>query len=112
MHPTTRDTIHNEQARILSHQSFDGDQYLLRLAAPHTATAALPGSFVHLICDPALPMRRPMSILRADTKAGWIDILYKSHGHGTRLLSKRQQQETIDLLGPIGIPFKLNNYRA
>jgi dihydroorotate dehydrogenase electron transfer subunit len=111
-HPATRDTLFVEEAAVISHQGFAGDQYLLRLAAPQTAAAALPGSFVHLTCDPALPMRRPMSIMRAGKKDGWLDILYKAHGHGTRLLTQRREGEFLSLIGPIGVPFKLEGYRG
>ena len=110
-HPDTRNTINIEDALVLSHDAYPGDQYVLRLQAPATAAAALPGSFVHLVCDPALPMRRPMSIMRTNRAAGWIDILYKAHGHGTRLLAGRQPGGTINLLGPIGKPFKLEGYK-
>lgn len=109
-HPDTRDTINIEDALVISHTAYPGDQYVLRLEAPVTAGTALPGNFVHLVCDPALPMRRPMSIMRANREAGWIDILYKAHGRGTRLLAGRQQGETVNLLGPIGKPFKLQGY--
>jgi dihydroorotate dehydrogenase electron transfer subunit len=110
-HPDTRNTINVEDAPIISHDSYPGDQYILRLQAPATARSAKPGNFVHLACDPALPMRRPMSIMLADRKAGWIDILYKAHGQGTRLLARRKLGETVNLLGPIGVPFRLNDYK-
>ncbi len=110
-HPATRDTINLEQAKILRHEAFAGDQYYLRLLAPETANSALAGSFVHLRCADALPMRRPMSIMRASQKEGWLDILYKAHGHGTRELSQRKVDEELSVLGPIGVPFKQNDYR-
>ena len=110
-HPHTRNTINVEDALVISHDAYPGDQYVLRLQAPETARAAVPGNFVHLVCDPALPMRRPMSIMRLNRKAGWIDILYKAHGQGTHLLATRMQGESINLLGPIGKPFKLTGYK-
>lgn len=110
-HPQTRDTIFCEQARVTEHTSHAGQQYVMRLHAPLTATHARPGGFIHLRCDPELLMRRPMSIMRADKNAGWIDILYKAHGEGTTRLSKRKVNDIVDLLGPIGIPFKLDGYR-
>jgi len=110
-HGQTRDTINVEDALILSHQSLPGEQYLLRLQAPATAMAARPGSFIHVLCDPQLPMRRPMSIMRCSVDQGWLDILYKVHGRGTRLLARRREGDTINLLGPIGKPFRLDVYR-
>lgn len=110
-HPVSRNSIHLEDAVILNHEAFEGEQYLLRLQAPEIAHVALAGSFVHLRCAEALAMRRPMSIMRTNKKQGWIDVLYKRHGQGTNLLSKRVAGEHISLLGPIGIPFKQSEYR-
>jgi dihydroorotate dehydrogenase electron transfer subunit len=66
----------------------------------------LPGSFVHLTCDPDLPMRRPLSIQRVNAAEGWIEILYKILGPGLRALSRRRAGDTISVLGPIGQPFR------
>lgn len=52
MKKTHRDTIFLEDAEILSHQAFAGEQFIMRLLAPHCAARALPGSFVHITCDP------------------------------------------------------------
>ena len=60
---------------------------MLRLKAPQCAAKALPGSFVHLSCDAALPMRRPMSIMRVSPAEGWVECLYKAVGEGSRLLA-------------------------
>ena len=103
-----RDTIIVEQADILSHDAYAGDQFILRVQAPRIATAAQAGSFAHIQCDPLLPMRRPISIMRVDVQAGWVEFLYKVFGEGTRLLSRRQPGEKLDLFGPIGMPFKIN----
>jgi len=110
-HPETRGTIFSENATVIQQNEYPGDQYIIRLQAPKTAAHCQAGSFVHLQCDKSLPMRRPMSIMRANAKNGWIDILYKAHGEGTRLLARRKPHDQIDVLGPIGLPFKQNGYR-
>lgn len=110
-HPESRNTLHVEKAELLEHATFEGDQYYMRLLAPLTASLAQPGSFIHMQCDSELPMRRPMSIMRADKKAGWIELLYKVHGIGTERLANRVVGESIDLIGPIGKPFKLTEYK-
>ncbi|MGD8587972.1 MAG: dihydroorotate dehydrogenase electron transfer subunit [Chromatiales bacterium] len=105
MNDHQRASLFLEQAEILSHQAFPGDQFVLRLQAPRCAAKARPGSFVHLQCDPLLPMRRPISIMRAAATEGWVELLYKRVGQGTRLLTQRQVGESLSLLGPIGRPF-------
>jgi dihydroorotate dehydrogenase electron transfer subunit len=102
---TTRGTILLEQAPILAHSHFDGEQHVLRLHAPGCAARAVPGSFVHLRCAEELPMRRPMSIMRADAQAGWIELLYKVVGAGTRALGAQRPPATLSVLGPIGVGF-------
>src|SRR5690606_26263077 len=90
-----RDTIFVEDAKVLAHQSFPGEQYILRVHAPKCAANALPGSFVHISCDPALPMRRPMSIMRVSREEGWVEMLYKAVGEGTRLLAQRHVGDVL-----------------
>ena len=106
-----RGTIFVEDATLLSHQHFTGDQHIMRLQAPRLAASAQPGNFVHLQCDTSLPMRRPMSLMRVDRDSGWADILYKVHGQGTELLAKRSPGDMLSLIGPIGQPFRLQDYR-
>ena len=79
---------------------------MLRLEAPKCAAAATPGSFAHLSCDALLPMRRPLSIMRADASAGWIDILYKIVGPGLAALSKQPPGAVLSVMGPIGNGFR------
>lgn len=100
-----RGTIFLEDATVLAHQAFGGGQYVMRLLAPRCAAGATPGSFVHLTCGPELPMRRPLSIMRADPAAGTIELLYKIVGHGTAGLATRQTGEQLSCLGPIGRGF-------
>jgi dihydroorotate dehydrogenase electron transfer subunit len=106
-----RGTIFLEEARVLSHLAYDAEQFVLRLAAPKCAAHAQPGSFAHLTCDPTIPMRRPLSIMRADPKAGWIEILYKVVGAGLHALAARKAGDTVSVLGPIGRPFVAHRER-
>jgi dihydroorotate dehydrogenase electron transfer subunit len=100
-----RGTIFAEDAEVLDQRAYAGAQYVLRLAAPECAARAEPGSFIHIRCDPALSMRRPMSIMRVSAAEGWIDCLYKAVGVGSRLLARRHAGERVSILGPIGKPF-------
>jgi dihydroorotate dehydrogenase electron transfer subunit len=90
---------------VLSQRGFDGDQHILRVAAPRCAERATPGSFAHLTCDPLIPMRRPLSIMRVDRTSGWVEFLYKPVGHGLAQLAERAPGENLSLLGPIGHGF-------
>ena len=85
-HPAHRGSICLEEGRVLGQHAFQGEQYVLRIEAPRCAARAQPGSFVHLTVDDDIPMRRPLSIMRADAREGWIDILYKIVGPGLAAL--------------------------
>jgi dihydroorotate dehydrogenase electron transfer subunit len=100
-----RGTIFVEDAVVLVQDPFPGQQYVMRLAAPETAARATAGSFVHVTVDPSVPMRRPLSIMRVDREAGWIELLYKIHGQGLQHLASRRAGERVNLLGPIGQGF-------
>jgi len=107
----SRGTLFLEDARVLRQTAYDGNQYVLRFEAPKCAAHAGPGSFVHLTCDPAIPMRRPLSIMRADAAGGWVEVLYKVVGPGLQALAARKSGETLSCLGPIGKPFTLHPER-
>jgi dihydroorotate dehydrogenase electron transfer subunit len=100
-----RGTIFEERAEVLAHERFAGDQFILTLKAPKCARAATPGSFVHLSCDEQVPMRRPLSIMRAHPERGSIEVLYKIVGPGLGALAARRVGESINALGPIGNGF-------
>ena len=111
--PTShRGQIHQETAEILAHQPQPEGQWVLRFRAAEIACHAEPGSFVHITCDPALPMRRPMSIMRVSAEEGWVECLYKVVGKGTGLLARQRRGDHLDVLGPIGQPFRPNPERS
>ena len=104
-HPAHRGSICLEDGRVLAQTGYEGAQWILRLEAPRCAARAQPGSFVHLSCDDDIPMRRPLSIMRVDAGAGWIEVLYKVLGPGLAALSRRRIGDSLSVLGPIGRGF-------
>jgi dihydroorotate dehydrogenase electron transfer subunit len=106
IHPAHRGSIFLEDGKVIAQEEWPGDQFVLRVSTPKCAARAQPGSFVHLTCDPDVPMRRPLSIQRVNAAEGWIEILYKIVGPGLRALSRRRVGDDISVLGPIGQPFK------
>ncbi len=104
-HPEHRGSIFLEEAEVLSQSCHPDGQFVLRARAPRCARAARPGSFAHITCDPAIPMRRPLSIMRADAAAGTVEFLYKIVGHGLARLATRKPGDNVSILGPIGTPF-------
>ena len=106
-----RGSVFLEDARILNQRAWPGQQFVLRVQAPRAARKALPGTFAHISCDPSVPMRRPLSIMRANAVEGWLEFLYKPKGHGLEMLGKRQAGETLSVLAPIGHGFTVDSAR-
>ena len=106
-----RGSVFLEDARILAQRAWPGQQFVLRVHAPRAARTAEPGSFAHISCDPSVPMRRPLSIMRASPGDGWLEFLYKPKGHGLAMLGTRQPGELLSLLAPIGHGFTVDPAR-
>lgn len=85
--------------------------YVMRLEAPDLARDVRPAQFVNVQTDDGLSpfLRRPLSVLNVDTSAGWIEIYYDVIGPGTERLSARTSGSTLDLIGPLGLPFELRS---
>ena len=106
-----RGSVFLEDARILAQRTWPGEQFVLRVHAPLAARKAQPGMFAHIACDPSVPMRRPLSIMRAAPAEGWLEFLYKPKGHGLEMLGLRQPGEVLSVLAPIGHGFTVDPAR-
>ena len=106
-----RGSVFLEDTRILAQRAWPGEQFVLRVHAPLAARKAQPGMFAHIACDPSVPMRRPLSIMRAAPAEGWLEFLYKPKGHGLEMLGLRQPGEVLSVLAPIGHGFTVDPAR-
>ena len=82
------------------------DTFDLTLSCRELSDLANPGQFVH-ISVPGFFLRRPISICNIDKDNGTIRIVFQIKGKGTDALSKFEVGERLDMLGPLGIGFKL-----
>ncbi|MEO1596166.1 MAG: dihydroorotate dehydrogenase electron transfer subunit [Pseudomonadota bacterium] len=100
-----RDTIWVESAELTEVRAYPAGQFVHRIQAPETAAHAKAGTFIHVTCDSSLPLRRPLSIMRVDAEAGWVEYLFKTHGIGLTALAGKPVGTVLDVMGPIGKPF-------
>jgi ferredoxin--NADP+ reductase len=78
--------------------------------APEIARKALPGQFVVLRINEE-GERIPLTIQRADPKAGTITIAFLEIGKTTALLGRLSEGDYIlDLAGPLGTPSEIEDY--
>lgn len=72
----------------------------------------LPGQFLHIKCGAETLLRRPISICDIDREKQSLNILYRSEGKGTQLLSEMQAGQKADVLGPLGNGFPTDTISA
>jgi dihydroorotate dehydrogenase electron transfer subunit len=84
------------------------DIYLLRFSSNRIASQAQPGQFLMVrpskFPEPLLP--RPFSIHRV--QGDHIDLLFKAVGQGTRQLAELKKGDRLEVRGPLGRGFVLN----
>ena len=90
---------------IITARELGADTYELTMAAEELGRLARPGQFLHIKCGDAVFLRRPISI--CDCRDGFIKIVFRVRGAGTRWLSE-QKSGKLDVLGPLGRGFDLN----
>jgi len=66
-----------------------------------------PGQFVHIrVSDSFEPLlRRPISIAEINPEKNEMTIIYRAEGRGTSLLSEKREGDTVNVLGPLGNGF-------
>jgi dihydroorotate dehydrogenase electron transfer subunit len=90
-----------------------GAYHLLEVVAPGVAEAARPGQFVAVrVGGPVsgLLLRRAFAIYRATPArayAGTVQFVVAVHGAGTEWLAGVRQGEQLDVVGPLGMPWRL-----
>ncbi|RKL68935.1 dihydroorotate dehydrogenase electron transfer subunit [Salipaludibacillus neizhouensis] len=69
-----------------------------------------PGQFLHVkVADGIDPLlRRPISICNVDIDQKKLSIIYRVEGKGTKRLSERIPGEKVDILGPLGQGFPID----
>lgn len=69
-----------------------------------------PGQFVHIRVSQSFEplLRRPISIANIDKEAGEVTLIYRAEGRGTTILSEKQVGDEVDVLGPLGNGFPVD----
>jgi len=94
--------------KIVSWEQRAEGLFTLSLESREIARATKAGQFVNIrIGESTSPLlRRPFSISR--TEGDLIEILFNVVGRGTEMLARKKPGETLNLLGPLGVPFGLD----
>ncbi len=83
---------------------------LIDIALPRSFPPPVAGQFVQIHCAPpgAFRLRRPFSVCawQPGPGGGTLGILFSVVGDGSRWLDERRAGDAIDLIGPLGRPFR------
>lgn len=96
------------QAKI-AHNIFE-----MKLTGKLVGEITSPGQFVHIRVNDSyeLLLRRPISIAAINKEQQEITIIYRAEGNGTIELSKKRQGDIVDVLGPLGNGFPVQETQA
>ncbi len=96
---------------VVAHEWVNDEYKHLVVKATPKALAAQPGQFFHLLCpspdEGEMWFRRPQSVYRVARSTGRVEFLYKIAGRGTKGLASLEPGDTLNMLGPLGVGFKL-----
>ena len=102
------------KAKLIEKEYLKNDILRFKVEANKIVETAKPGNFIEIrVIDTTEPfLRRPISIYNLEKEEGTLEFIFQIKGEGTRLLSKKQEGDLIDIVGPLGMgTFKLNDYK-
>lgn len=96
-----------QRSKVLQRREIAPGLIVLKFHNPFVAAHTAPGQFVNVLpkidfSDPLL--RRPFSVYHTDGETA--EIIIQDHGRGTGILAGTQAGEYLDVLGPLGNPWK------
>ncbi|HHY82873.1 MAG TPA: dihydroorotate dehydrogenase electron transfer subunit [Clostridiales bacterium] len=102
--------IQKEMCTITNHQQIASNIFEMTLQGDIVLLMDEPGQFVHLKVSEGIDplLRRPISISSVNKESRQFTIIYRVQGRGTALLSKKRTGDVVDVLGPLGNGFPLD----
>jgi dihydroorotate dehydrogenase electron transfer subunit len=99
--------IRHEWMKIVSQKSIAKDIFEITVEGDLVQEMNQPGQFVHIKVSTGIEplLRRPISICSIDQRQSQFTMLYRAEGAGTKLLSEKKVGESINVLGPLGNGF-------
>ena len=93
-------------AKVLSSDVLAEGLIRIILEAPEIAKDAKPGQFIQmLVPSDAHVLRRPISLMAMDAKAGTLTLAIQPKGKGTQMICALKPGDSIRCLGPLGTGF-------
>lgn len=94
---------------VVALEQLQNNVFLLKARSKELAEKSSPGQFFNIkVSDSYFPLlRRPFSISNVENDI--LTFMFDIHGEGTKLLSLKKEGDNIDLIGPLGNGFNLDD---
>lgn len=93
---------------VIKRKDLKNEYFSLTFNSYTRAKNCKPGHFIHLeIPSTDIFFRRPMSIASVEKNENQLEVIFKVVGRGTRLMEQLRKTDRVNILGPLGVPFKL-----
>ena len=91
-------------AKLIKKEKLLDGLYKFSVEAKEIIDTAKPGNFVEIRINENLDpfLRRPISIYNLDKENGILEFIFQVRGNGTNILSKKEEGDLIDIIGPLG----------
>lgn len=99
--------IKQQRMTVIAQQQIAKNIFELTVEGSLVDEMGEPGQFVHVrVADSFEPLlRRPISIASIDKELTRFTMIYRSEGRGTKILAEKRGGDEIDVLGPLGHGF-------
>lgn len=98
------------EMEIIKNEKIAKDTYKLTLNAKDVEFNFSSGTFLNIsLNDSRFILRRPISIFSSNEENKQITIIYKTLGEGTKKLSEIREGNTLNVLGPLGTGFPIQD---
>ena len=101
------------KAKLVKKEYLKPDIVRFKVEAKSIVETAKPGNFIEIrVSETTVPfLRRPISIYNLNKDEGTLEFIFQIKGEGTKLLSKKEEGDLIDIIGPLGMgTFKFSSY--
>jgi len=94
----------NVKAKLIEKEQIANDIFRFKIESKEIAEQAKAGQFLQVKCTDGIDLilRRPISIHSIDKENNGIEFIFQVKGKGTTILSEKNVNEEIDVLGPLG----------
>lgn len=97
-----------EDTFVIKNRNLGNGYYSLTFGPYSRASHCKPGQFVHIrLLGADVFFRRAFSVANVSTNNNEIEIILKVVGRGTKVMAGLRKGDLVNLLGPLGVPFKL-----